>query len=322
MSQDVISKTKLFLEKTYNREEIKTVKLSFFGGEPLLRYDDVVVPLIAYVRSLSVATKKNLIIHITTNGFLLNDNRIKQLKELGVTSFQITLDGNESHHNKVRFEKSHPNSYSTILQNLKTIARQGMTVILRINYTKENIDSIHDIINDINDIQPECKKNVIFSLNRVWQDKTGNIDNELDIIEKSIEKADFESFHNFGDGHFQFACYADRHNEAVINFNGDVFKCNARDFKPENAEGILSDSGEIHWNEKYQQRLDCRFKNKPCFTCAMFPLCNGGCRQYVLEHSEKDFCLFDFSEEKKRKFVESVIFSKNVTTNYYKQQIL
>jgi uncharacterized protein len=26
-----------------------------------------------------------------------------------------------------------------------------------------------------------------------------------------------------------YACYADNYNEAVINYNGDVFKCTARD---------------------------------------------------------------------------------------------
>lgn len=307
MNNRVFENTKLFIKKVFADDKVKTVKISFFGGEPLLKYQDIIIPLLEYVNGLASSTNKKLIIHFTTNGFLLNKERIDQLKTLNATSFQITLDGNEEHHNNVRFDKANHNSYRTILTNVRHIVKNQMSVILRINYTTKNIKTIADVLNDISDIPSKSKELIIFSLNRVWQDEEYNLDKEIEEIESQIEKCGFKSLYSFGDGHFQYACYADRYNEVVINYNGDIYKCNARDFKNENAEGILTDNGEILWNEKYQERMSCRYKNRPCFTCSIFPLCNGGCRQYILEHQKQEYCLFDFDEVKKLKFVQSMI---------------
>ena len=61
--------------------------LNYFGGEPTLMWDTILVPLTNYIRS------NNLPINLamTTNGTLLNEERIKFLKENEMRSIYLKL---------------------------------------------------------------------------------------------------------------------------------------------------------------------------------------------------------------------------------------
>ena len=58
-----------------------------------------------------------------------------------------------------------------------------------------------------------------------------------------------------------------------------------------------------------ENRLDSKFKNKPCLSCYLLPVCNGGCSQHSLEYYNKkeEYCVFDFDETKKQSVVENKI---------------
>ena len=61
------------------------------------------------------------------------------MNSLGVSSLQITFDGDREHHNQTRFSNK-GGSYDKIVQNIKMILSQtDIQVILRINYTRKNI---------------------------------------------------------------------------------------------------------------------------------------------------------------------------------------
>jgi len=64
--------------------DMKIKVISFAGGEPFMRED--LVPLIAYARSLGMEAV------VTTNGFLLNENNIKEAIAAGVKHFSISVD--------------------------------------------------------------------------------------------------------------------------------------------------------------------------------------------------------------------------------------
>ena len=57
---------------------------------------------------------------------------------------------------------------------------------------------------------------------------------------------------------------ASKRNSAVINYNGDIFKCTARDFTTVQRAGYLSDEGELVWENDYlNRRMNAKFNNKP-----------------------------------------------------------
>jgi len=98
------------------------------------------------------------------------------------------------------------------------------------------------------------------------------------------------------------SCYADKINSAVINYNGEVFKCTARDFTTENSLGTLEGDGTIKWKSEYEQRQNAKFKNPPCLECRLLPICNGGCSQHAYENLDNNkggYCVYGFDEYKK-----------------------
>ncbi len=104
------------------------------------------------------------------------------------------------------------------------------------------------------------------------------------------------------------SCYADKVNSAVINYNGDVYKCTARDFLKDQREGFINEEGKLVWeNGNLERRMSSKFQNPPCLRCKILPICNGGCSQHALENSGKAYCVFDGIELEKDKVVESKI---------------
>jgi uncharacterized protein len=101
----------------------------------------------------------------------------------------------------------------------------------------------------------------------------------------------------------RYSCYADRSNHATINYNGEVFKCTARDFTSASKEGDLDEDGNIIWNERYTDRMTSKLKNKPCLECAILPICGGGCSQKAMESANEDYCVHFFDENRKKNII-------------------
>ena len=105
------------------------------------------------------------------------------------------------------------------------------------------------------------------------------------------------------------SCYADKRNSAVINYNGDIFKCTARDFTTVKRAGYLSEEGDLIWENNYlERRMNAKFQNKPCLSCRLMPICNGGCSQHAMEAlGGDDYCVYFGDENEKDKVVKSKI---------------
>lgn len=70
----------------------------------------------------------------------------------------------------------------------------------------------------------------------------------------------------------KYPCYGDYAHNYVINYNGDVFKCTARDFHTENRIGIITETGEIAFNDKALQRVRDSYTSE-CYVCRRLPIC-------------------------------------------------
>ncbi len=285
---------------------IKAFTVSWFGGEPLLYYKKNVLPVIKYTYEKCKERDVRLSCTFTTNGYLINDEMIEDFKKYGVSGFQITLDGNEEEHNKVRYVHKNKGSYREILTNIFKLCENDFHVSLRINYTKDKLDTVNDIYNDVQALKKTARKNMKVDFQRVWQteDTLESREKVLALMSKfSTDGFKVSSVISNVD-YVRNSCYADKKNHATVNYDGNVFKCTARDFEGKNREGVLKENGEIEWNQKYYDRLDAKFKNKPCLSCRLLPICNGGCSQQALEHS-KDYCMYDFDEERKTEVVKN-----------------
>ena len=75
--------------------------------------------------------------------------------------------------------------------------------------------------------------------------------------------------------HTYCSCEADNYNQAIINYDGKIFKCTARDFREEYHYGYLAESGLIVWDtQRLETRLALKFPAK-CQACKLLPCCPG-----------------------------------------------
>lgn len=300
MDGNVIENIKKLIVKTLDREDISQFMLGWFGGEPLMYFDEIVYPLSRFAKHEAESRGKKFFCTMTTNGFLLSENLIKQCKEFDLNSLQITLDGDEKNHNKTRNRNGEP-SFQKILDNCINYCSYSVDnrLVLRINYTDRIIKT--DFSEVLENIPADLRPQIEVQFKRVWQ--TYDIKKEktpeglLQNMEKLRNKNFKLAYHldmNFVRG---CLCYADRKNYANINFDGKVYRCTAMDYNAANSLGYLDNEGNIIWNDGKIRGMEDKayFEDTKCMDCNLLPVCGGPCfmRKYQSITQNKDFCVKD-----------------------------
>lgn len=296
-----------YVENIVQDNNIKYFLLSWFGGEPLLQFKNVVRPMLEEIFNICENKRIKFSCNITTNGLLIDDEVINIGKEYNINNFQITLDGHRDRHNEVRYVSKDKGSYDKIVSNIKLLLKNGINVMVRINCSKETFTGLENIMEDFSDVDDKMKQYLIFSFYKVWQVEE-KLEDEIHEFIKMFKKKGYKVSSSVGN--MEWSCYADKKNHATINYNGDVFKCTARDFSEKNREGVLTDEGTIIWNGKYNKRFENKHKNKSCLECSILPMCKGGCSQHTMDRENKDYCLLDYDENKKKSTVLEYFLSK------------
>lgn len=302
MKPELIDGVRNMVKKRLDEQNnMKRLHLSFFGGEPLLRYEDIVLPLTRSVRNLCKEAGVEMSLHFTTNSFLLTDEMITSLGEFGA-SFQITLDGGRKDHDNTRFGERKQPSFDVIIDNIRKLAETGMHVTLRINYTRKNLESTREIIDILDEFPEKCRDYIRVDYQRVWQDEGLNDGRDTaDIIKKlrtRLREFGYPTSSSRIINMVRDSCYGDKTNEMLVNFNGDIYACTARDFLPQNRLGHLLANGDIEWNgTAMSRRRTCKFSKPICRDCRIAPLCGGGCRTKCLEHTHHDGCNLGYDDE-------------------------
>lgn len=273
MDIDTIESVKNLIKNKLNAPEMRVFELSFFGGEPLLKFNSVVIPIILYTNTICKQQGVKLKLGFTSNGVLLTRRISDFLAQIDVdTSFQIAFDGNREFHNKT---KKHSNGYGTydkVINNIRYALSKGHGFNIRCNYSPENIHSFHSLLDQF-DEYVTVENQLSFSLHKIWQTTYNQ-----DTLDTLNELEDFIAAKNMNiSNSFEYLfspCYADTENNIVVNYNGDVFNCTARDFTTENSEGVLNSDGTITYNHKHLMRMNSRFSIKECLDCIIFPICD------------------------------------------------
>lgn len=273
MSSNIIKRVKKLIKQLYR--EGRNLTISFFGGEPMLYYEEVMLPILKYAYMEAFNHSCNFNANMTSNGYLLTHKRIREMSLYNFSGGQITLDGDKDKHNSIRFHKLGTDTFSTIVKNIHLMVKAGMTITLRINCTHDNLNSIEHIPNAFKNFTNDEKSRIRADLHIVWQEgDQSNLYNRMDTAVEIFNnnniptaKMDFRGF-----------CYGDKRNSCVINYNGDLYKCTAIDFHQTIRDGFLSPEGELVWeNNSLEKRMSSKFTNRQCETCRIMPLCHGGC---------------------------------------------
>lgn len=310
MTNETILSVKKLIHTKVTNSELRALNINFFGGEPLLHYEKCVHPILEFAYEECILNKKQLFVSFTTNAYLLSERIIENLKKYakwGHIKLQITLDGNEKTHDSIRSLSGKYPTYRTILKNIIKCAENDFKVLVRFNYTNDNILSYYDVIEDFQGTKSKWRDNITFALHKVWQEReSSDLQQNVEEVLNAFKQANLqvESLEPLKGGR----CYGDRQNFIVINYNGDLYKCTAREFIPKLREGYLEKNGELVWNDIYKKRMLLKKCPSICHDCILFPLCHAGCTQNKLEFSGNlDECLRHYSETQKKRLLESKI---------------
>lgn len=270
MSEDTFSKIKTRITKKLDDPEITSFHLSWFGGEPLLAYSEI-VKFTKYARIEAEKRGKAFSCAITSNGILLNSERIEALREAGVNSYQITIDGTRDMHDKIK-QIANRSAFDVSMRNINELARHTQCV-LRFNYTHENLKP-NEIISNINErISFESRKNITFMMFKVWQEGESKIDpNAVDSLFQQGRDIGLRSLlPRCG------MCYADFNHFDCIFPDGSCEKCDNE--SPLAAKGRLTEDGNIEWSTNVTALHTPVYKTSEteCETCKYLPMCWGPC---------------------------------------------
>jgi uncharacterized protein len=101
-----------------NNSKQEEVRISFYGGEPLLRFS-LIKKCIDYLRTDRFRNKKKDIF-ITTNGILFKESMLEYCVQNDI-GLQISIDGPMEQHDKCRIDKKGKGSYKRVEEKLEYI---------------------------------------------------------------------------------------------------------------------------------------------------------------------------------------------------------
>lgn len=136
------------IEKSEDRENLE---LDFFGGEPLMNFDTV-KQIVEYARSREKECGKRFRFTITTNGLLLDDDKIDFINK-EMSNVVLSIDGRKETNDNVRIRVDGSGCYDSILPKFKKLVEQrgDKEYYVRGTFTKYNIDFCEDVFSLYNE---------------------------------------------------------------------------------------------------------------------------------------------------------------------------
>ena len=134
------------IEKSAGRQNLE---LDFFGGEPLMAWDTVKAT-VDYARSVEKEHGKNFRFTITTNGLLLDDEKIEYINR-EMSNCVLSLDGRKEVNDNIRITPNNKGCYDIIMPKYKQLVEgrvnPGRTdYYVRGTFTKFNLDFVEDVL--------------------------------------------------------------------------------------------------------------------------------------------------------------------------------
>jgi uncharacterized protein len=265
------------LQKVFNYRHLR---VTWYGGEPLL-FVPTIESLSKELIALCDLAKMSYSASVVTNGTCLTKDVASRLKDLGVDSFQITVDGPREVHDKRRPYKGRPNasSFDTIVANLADV--YGIVPIsLRINIDKSNSQDCVALLQDFKDrglLDDSFKLKVqLANTTRACDSFTSRefayvvqgLSKELDRFGPTIIQVRYPALSKI--------CPAVSLHFYVIEPNGMYHRCWETVGRKEEYLGKITDPITLGKRALDWLQYDAT-QFRECAECSFLPICGGGC---------------------------------------------
>lgn len=290
---------------------VNNLSITWYGGEPLMEMETI--------RELSTRFAEDCKEHkvaydqwIITNGLLLTEDVAKELKELGVTNAQVTIDGTREIHDKRRPKIDNGSSYDIILNNIAESA-DYIDIVLRINVDKNNLDDYVLVLDDIERLGLKEKISIYIGHVQASND-CYNKHTCLSNPEYSQAKLYFTSillergykYRMSGDYPSSRSnhCLADQRLGLVLGPDGYFYKCWSDIGIEEYRTGSLTEGVQVDTKRLFDYMLYDPFEDAECAECQYLPVCMGGCPKKRLDGYIERCTYFKYSFDK---YIENAV---------------
>jgi len=277
------------------QQKVETLRIDYFGGEPLLN-PDFIFQCNNMAIELSDKERFDFIgSSITTNGYLLDEALFLKLISHRINSYQITLDGLPELHDTLRPLSNGAATFDVIYKNLVDITQIdpaiNFSITLRVNFNYDTLADPHRVA-FIEKMQPFMRDKrfiVMPAAIENWKnEKKTNLycDNNEKIFLQMKFEDEFEKLGFYMVGTILFAepgahsCYCSKPNNFVIFPFSDILngmkvqKCTRDPELKENNIGKISESGELIYNNNIEIWVkNALFKEKKCEDCFLVLHC-------------------------------------------------
>lgn len=276
------------MQKSANR---RNLEIDFFGGEPLMNFE-VVKQIVEYAHEQEKLHDKRIHFTITTNGTLLNDERIDYINK-EMYNVVLSIDGRKNINDRMRRTVGEKGSYDYFINKYKKLVheRGDKEWYVRGTYTKYNLDFTNDVESMFDEgfeqisIEPviadpaEPYALTAADLPRIFEE----YDRLSDKIKEIRSNGRFINFFHFMLDLDQGPCAIKRlrgcgcGNEYVaISTDGDIYPCHQFVGVDEYKMGSLND-GSFNSEMKMDFARAHVYSKPDCRECWAKFYCSGGC---------------------------------------------
>lgn len=285
-----------FIHKTHSTYHNYT----FFGGEPMLEFDSIIVPLVEYSKNLEMPTRFDM----TTNGILLNYDRIDWLYNNKV-NFMVSMDGEKETQDSNRPMKSGKSGFDILEKNIPYLLERNPSQEFRATLTGKTIHNLFSDILYFEEIGVK-KLGVLPNLDEVWTDEQRkSFDRQIELYEhyiveqfrKGIHPLIFREYYAaFGRLYqlqntiarrtcnkckLEFQCGFGMRESASVDVDGYLYGCHRIAPMSPNSEWCIGDIYQGLDESKVRNLINnynsMVIGNEQCKECPLDNICNGGC---------------------------------------------
>jgi radical SAM protein with 4Fe4S-binding SPASM domain len=244
-------------------------RIALTGGEPMIRDD--------FERIAEYANSLDFRVSLITNGSLINETNVKRLASL-FKSIQISLDGDESLHDKHRGQ----GAWKKARRAIDILVSAGAAYSVSLTMGRHNKDAVGELVREFG---PRLRLGSTLPTGRAAGSNTPALENHeyVEAIRSSGAGGLFENveFLESSRGHHRTHCGAGSHTLS-IDERGNVFPCQILISK-EMAGGNVKNGGlkSILDGSPWSALTTATVDSNPslnCASCHVRYICGGGCK--------------------------------------------
>ena len=321
-SEEILTKEQILSAMRDLKENIGTyTMINISGGEPLLRKD--------LFEIMTEITAMGFDWGMVSNGSLITDKVIEQMKASGMKTITVSLDGLKETHDSLRHL---PGSYDKIIEALKKLKAAAFLDHLQVTFTanKRNVYEFEELYKILNPIGLD-------SIRVSFMDPIGRALDNMNLLLNREEILYLTGLANkinsnprntkiiWGCPHFlnnlldhrRFMCFTGIYGASIL-VNGDIFVCPNVPHRPEFIQGnILKDSLSEVWRNGFKY-----FRNRPlpekCKDCEYKEKCKGDSVHTMdFDSGEPLFCYRDNLEKPEADRYKDDLFARYPDTKFY-----